>query len=47
MIIHPIFPTPVCFSKLTRNLTNKELKYIAYTHLVKFKTFMAMTKRGS
>jgi uncharacterized protein (TIGR02466 family) len=28
MIIHPIFPTPVCFSKLTRNLTNKELKFI-------------------
>jgi hypothetical protein len=33
--------------KESKKLTNKELKYIAYTHLVKFKTFMAMTKRGS
>jgi hypothetical protein len=31
----------------TKTLTNKELKYIAYMHLVKFKTFMAMTRRGS
>ena len=28
MIIHSIFPTPVYFSKLTRNLTDKELKII-------------------
>ena len=28
MIIHSIFPTPVYFSKLTRKLTEKELKFI-------------------
>jgi|1048.fasta_scaffold05012_7 hypothetical protein len=30
----------------SKKLTNKELKYIAYSHLIKFQKFMAMTKRG-
>lgn len=28
MIINPIFPTPVCFFKISKKLTDKELKFI-------------------